>query len=252
MPNSSYVADSVVALRDDDSRAVSCVVTEVQLRRDPDKEWSWPVYLTHVRARLRCKAVLLVVAPDPEVAAWAGKAIDCGHPGMVLAPLVVGADQIPVVTDREAAGEDPELAVLSCMAHGHSEQGYEVTFAALHATGVIDEERKKRYNAVILAAASEAVRKRLEEDMDLGNYPEPTELEKRILARGFEDGRTAGLLDAAAQHVLSVLTARGLSATGAQRETILACRDLDRLERWHTQAVTAVAVDDLFHSFDAE
>src|SRR5271157_3257789 len=32
----------------------AAIVVEAQLGRDPDKRWSWPVYLAGLRARLRC------------------------------------------------------------------------------------------------------------------------------------------------------------------------------------------------------
>lgn len=57
-----YRADLAVALYHDD-RPVLAVVLEVQLRKDHDKLHTWPVYLTTLRARLRCPAVLLVVCP---------------------------------------------------------------------------------------------------------------------------------------------------------------------------------------------
>ncbi|MGQ0776395.1 MAG: hypothetical protein ACT4NY_18545 [Pseudonocardiales bacterium] len=56
-------ADAVVVLSDE-SGPVLAVVVEVQLGRDQDKRWSWPVYLTTLRARLRRPAELLVICPD--------------------------------------------------------------------------------------------------------------------------------------------------------------------------------------------
>jgi hypothetical protein len=46
--------------------------------RDPDKKLSWPVYLVAVRAKERCPACVLVVAPDADVATWAAEPIDLG------------------------------------------------------------------------------------------------------------------------------------------------------------------------------
>ena len=37
------------------------IVVEVQLSPDEEKRYTWPVYITHMRARLRCPTVLLVV-----------------------------------------------------------------------------------------------------------------------------------------------------------------------------------------------
>ncbi|MGH3793095.1 MAG: hypothetical protein ACRDQ9_20295 [Pseudonocardiaceae bacterium] len=58
-----YRADTVVTLSVGDE-PVLAIVIEVQLRRDPDKRWTWPIYLTTLRGRLRCPAVLVVVCLD--------------------------------------------------------------------------------------------------------------------------------------------------------------------------------------------
>jgi hypothetical protein len=49
-------------------------------------------------------------------AAWASRAIDLGHPGMTLKPIVLGPEQIPQVVEPEEAIRTPELAVLSALA----------------------------------------------------------------------------------------------------------------------------------------
>ena len=85
-----YRADLVVVLADGD-RPVTAVVVEVQLRPDGAKRWSWPVYLTTLRARLRCPALLLVVCVDATTAAaWCAAPIPLGPPGLELVPLVLG------------------------------------------------------------------------------------------------------------------------------------------------------------------
>ncbi len=93
--------------------------------------------------------------------------------------------------------------------------------------------------------------------MRLGNYPEPTDLEKRILARGRAEGEAQGRAEGEAQGraegeaqgearaILTVLEARGVSVPDGVREQILACRDLGMLETWLRRAVTAKSVEDL-------
>jgi hypothetical protein len=99
-------------------KPVLAIVVEVQLSRDEDKRASWPLYLTSLRSRVKCPTVLLVVAPDAAVARWCAKPIELGHPGFRLQPLVAGPEAIPVVVEPEEAERDPELAVLSALAHG--------------------------------------------------------------------------------------------------------------------------------------
>jgi hypothetical protein len=48
-----------------------------------------------------------------------------------------------------------------------------------------------------------------------------------------------------AEAILQVLEARGLALSGAQREEILACRDLDRLNRWLRRAATLATVHEV-------
>jgi len=66
-----FRADLVLELRDASGVLVLAIVLEVQRAEDPDKQRSWPVYVTVVRARKRCPAIVLVVAPDAAVASWA-------------------------------------------------------------------------------------------------------------------------------------------------------------------------------------
>src|SRR5262245_45592296 len=73
-----YRADLVVLLLE--GRPVLGIIVEVQLQVNADKHYSWPVYLAGLRARLRCPAWLLVVAPEPAVARWAARPIELGQP----------------------------------------------------------------------------------------------------------------------------------------------------------------------------
>ena len=110
-----YRADVVVLLLDGDI-PVRVIIVEVQLAVDPRKRLSWPAYVTVSRAIHGCPADLLVVAPDPAVAAWCAEPIEIGVPGFVLRPPVLRRTAVPVVTDPAEAARRPELGVLS--AHG--------------------------------------------------------------------------------------------------------------------------------------
>jgi len=96
-----YRADLVVLLLHD--RPVFAIVVETQLSRDDDKHWTWPVYLTALRARQRCPVALLVITADDAVATWASASIPTGHPDFVLRPLVMGPRSVPIVTEPQAA-----------------------------------------------------------------------------------------------------------------------------------------------------
>jgi hypothetical protein len=53
-----YRADAVIELR---GRGRAPVIVEVQLDRDKDKPYTWPVYVTALRAKLRAQVTLLVI-----------------------------------------------------------------------------------------------------------------------------------------------------------------------------------------------
>src|SRR6478609_8124957 len=116
-----YHADLVVLLGDDVNDApVLGIVVEVQLTPKPRKRFTWPLYLTALRAKLECDTCVLVIAPTIDVARWAAEPIAIGF-NSVVAPLVVGPGGVPIVTDVERATRAPELAVLSVMAHGQGD-----------------------------------------------------------------------------------------------------------------------------------
>jgi hypothetical protein len=110
-----YRADLVVLLLE--GLPVLGIVVEVQLSQDDRKRFVWPVYVATLRARLKCHVCLLAVTVDEAVARWAAKPIDMGN-GSRFVPLVLRPSGIPEVTDEDQAQSDPELAVLSAMAHG--------------------------------------------------------------------------------------------------------------------------------------
>ena len=110
-----YRADLVVLLYD--GKPVFGIVVEVQLGIDERKRYAWPMYAAGLRARMRCPVGVLVVTAQESVARWAGTAIDLGC-GSWFKPLALGPSGVPVVTDMQRAAADPELAVLSSIAHG--------------------------------------------------------------------------------------------------------------------------------------
>jgi hypothetical protein len=226
-------ADLVLLLETDAPRAA--LVVEVQLSVDPDKAWSWPVYLASLRARLRCGVTLLVVTTDETVARWAARPIAMGHPGLALTPLVVGPTSVPLVRDESEAERDPELAVLSALAHGHGPEAAEVATVALTAAGRLDDDRAALYVDLVLAHVGVGARVFLEGLMASRNYEYQSDFAKRYFGQGRAEGQAEGRAEA----LLRILAARGLEIAADARERILSCRDLSLLDTWLTRAVTA-------------
>jgi hypothetical protein len=226
-----YRADVVVLLLDAEA-PIWVLVIEVQLAADPRKRFTWPEYTTGSRARHRCPVALLVIAPDPHVAAWCAEPIETGIPGFVLRPPVLGRDAIPVVTDPAEAARRPELAVLSAMAHGEGAQGAAIAAAVLPAIRGLDEEKAKFYGDLVLGCINEAARRALEAMMK--GYEYQSDFAKKYVAQGRAEAR--------AGDVLTVLRARGVTVPDAARERILAEKDLERLEQWLEKAAIATSL----------
>lgn len=236
-----YRADAVVALTAEQG-PVLAVVVEVQLGRDGDKRWSWPVYLTTLRARLRCPTVLLVICVEVTTAAWCAAPIELGHPGARLTPLVLGPDRVPIVTELDDAGRVPELAVLSAMAHGPHPDRTGVLHALLGALAAVDEQRATLYSDVVLAALPVAARRYLEALMSARTHEYQSEFVRRYVFQGRAEGKAEGEAIA----VLSVLDARGIDVPDDARTRITGCADLDQLDAWVRRAATADSIHDLF------
>lgn len=231
-----YRADLVVLLLE--SQPVFAIVVEVQLSRDEDKRKTWPLYLTSLRSRVKCPTALLVIAPNEAVARWCAQPIELGHPGFVLQPLVAGPSAIPILTDEQAARRDPELAVLSAMAHGREEVGQAIAQTVMAAVVGLEAERVRLYVDLALGSLSEAARNALEALMQRGTYEYQSNFARKYVAQGRYEGEQAALFE--------VLDARGLQVDEASRQQILACTDLEQLKVWLRKAATAVSVNELF------
>jgi hypothetical protein len=234
-----FRADAVVTLVADSVPALA-VVVEAQLRPDARKRWSWPVYLTTIRARLRCPGVLMVVCTDAATASWCAAPIELG-PGSVVHPLVLGPEQVPVVTDPLRARSSPELAVLSAMAHGMHADRDKIFIAMLDALRTLDAQHATLYHDVVFAALPEAARRHLEALMTT-TYEYQSDFVRKYVHQGRAEGRAEG----EAKALLAVLAVRGLAVPDDARARIAACTDLDQLEGWIRRAVTVESIDDLF------
>src|SRR5262249_11114180 len=154
-----FRADLVLELRDEEGALVLAIVVEVQRDGDPDKKFSWPVYVAVVRAKKRCGTVVLVVAPSTDVAAWAAENIDLGLGFGNVKPLVLGPTVVPEITDPAEAESETELTVLSAVAHGNGPNGLAVVQVALSALGRLDQEHAAVYFQIIWDALREPMQR---------------------------------------------------------------------------------------------
>ena len=85
-----------------------------------------------------------------------------------------------------AAASDPELAVLSAMAHGKDEnpkKSLQIALAAQLASAGLDEDRSRLYFDLVLNSLSEAARQALQ-TMDPAKYQYQSEFARRYIALG--------------------------------------------------------------------
>ncbi|MGK4004898.1 hypothetical protein WMF31_19865 [Sorangium sp. So ce1036] len=256
-----YRADLVLELRDDGGALVLAIVLEVQRDVDPDKKFSWPAYVAVVRARKRCDAIVLVVAPDAGVAAWAAESIDLGLGRGTVTPLVLGPAVVPEITapaDAEAEMAT-KLAVLSAVAHGNGPSGLTVLQAALAALGRLDQAHAMVYFQLIWNGLREPMRQALEElvmERQIeGEATFPPSLQRLIdrcklegiregelkgmregelkgMREGKLEGMREGKLEGKRDTLLRLLARAGIVLTEDESARIQACTDIATLDRW--------------------
>lgn len=183
-----YRADLVVSLSN--GAPVLGIIVEVQLSIDGGKRFSWPAYVATLRARWRCPVCLLVVCRDPKVARWAEQPIFLGCTNMFI-PRVLWPNDVPEITDEAGAAMDPELAVLSAVAHGHDRDVARVARIATVALGAstkLDADRSNLYFDLVLNSLSEAARTALQ-DMLPFKYEYQSDFAKRYVGQGRAEGR---------------------------------------------------------------
>jgi hypothetical protein len=228
-----YRADAVAILRGGDDAPVLGVIVEVQRQLDPMKLLTWPVYVAALRARLECPAVLLVVAPDPTVAAWARRTIELGHPGFALAPIVIGFEDVPRVRDRAAASRLPELAVLSVLAHRTLDDAAPA-FAALDA---LPDDRRQLYLDVIMIAVP-AIRQILEGPMK--DYQYRSEFGREAYGNGHDKGLAKGQVQGQLAGLRAAVTALARAKIDELRDGDLATLETVADPRALTELITTL------------
>jgi hypothetical protein len=243
-------ADAVVLLQSandagqEGEKAKLVVVTEVQLRYDPRKEFAWPAYLAQARAAHRCDAVLLVICPNPATAERCRVPIRMGHPGFELTPLVIDAGSTPEPGPPGSGPAGPELAVLAVLTGALDLDTDAARRLVLSAIADLDQARLETYTVFVRRAASVAARQALEDLMTTTPYRDA--FIDRLKAEGMAEGKAAGMAEGQARMVLRVLSDRGLHVPVQIRDRVLSCTDPDQLEAWGDRAATARSLGEVF------
>lgn len=232
-----YRADAVLAI-EEEGRTVEAFVVEAQSEKDPRKREVWPLYVAGLRARLGCPVTLVVLTIEREVARWAAESIDCGRSRLIQRPLVIGPEDVPVITDVEQARRAPELAVLSVMVHAEEANAEDIGRAAVDAVRDLDRQRDKIYADVIAAVLARVDGALLERVMGVSDY----EYQSDVARQWFGDGMAKGK----AETLLKLLQLKGFNLTEGQRERVLKCTDEAEVERWIERVLFARSLDEVF------
>ncbi|MFD9940222.1 hypothetical protein ACFWYW_13175 [Nonomuraea sp. NPDC059023] len=233
-----YRADTVMVLRRR-KEAQLAVIVEVQLKHDDRKEWSWPVYMTTLRARLKCPVVLLVACPCPNATKRYSKPIPLGHPGMTLLPLMVGPGSVPVMSDVKEAIERPELATLSAIMHSQT----------ANATVTFDTFRQMLLSMPLEQGTTYC-------DAALGGLPYEVSMAfwrelmsvttQKFKSPMMQEFQAECLAKGEAESIVKVLRERGVEVTKDAEHRILTCDSIEQLDSWLSGALTVRHVEELF------
>lgn len=221
-------------------------VVESQSTPKESSKQSWPYYVAYLNNKYKCPVTLLVTTADLRTARWARQPINMGleeAPTQITRPLVLGPDNVPMITTVEEAHADVTLAVFSALTHRHS-RDVKAILEALDAALA----REDRSAAGSLAEFTET---------GLGESPAGKiwrammgtmthEYQSELRRKGLQEGRQEGQLQAAGAAVLRVLEARGLEVPERVARRVNECTDLTVLEGLLTRAVIVERAEDLF------
>lgn len=164
--------------------------------------------------------------------------------GCIFRPLVIGPEQMPVITDLDQAKAVPLLALLSAVAHGRDDLDIAIPTATVACEAVRPFDEDGIYFDLIVACLGEAAGKAFQ--MTLRNYQYQSTPMRESYNKGKLEGQAVGQAAGQALAVLEVLDARGIHASDEQRQRIQTCTDLDTLKQWVRRAATVTSADELF------
>lgn len=229
-------ADNVVVCDTGDRHQLGIII-EVQREKDKRKLFSWPAYQVNLRHRINAPVVLIVVCPNPTVAAWAAEPIGTGQPGSDFRMQVLGPANYPKLFENTKTGELAEQMVLGTLIHEKSEDIERLLTTAEAELAPLPEEIAKRYTQYMLGQLSEHPRTILEALMQQETYP----YQSKLLAEREAKGRVEGK----AETLLELIEVRGLPITENQRRQIESCNDPARLTAWVKRVLQAPSVADI-------
>ncbi|MEB3298893.1 MAG: DUF4351 domain-containing protein, partial [Candidatus Sericytochromatia bacterium] len=176
------------------------VVVEIQLGKDPAKQLSWPQYVVAMHQRWRCDVELLVIAPDPRVAAWARQPIRLSRRGSQIVPLVLGSEDFPRMAVEDLAGH-PHATVFHALAHCRRREDLPLLEQALMDVRSLPESDRIGYYEILRSCLFPSFLELAEVAMSLEHTRFYQELVARLKAEGKAEGVAEGRAEGRAEGV---------------------------------------------------
>ncbi|WP_327344666.1 hypothetical protein [Streptomyces europaeiscabiei] len=229
------------------------LAVEVQGERKPDKEMSWPYYVSYLQSKYRLPVLLLVVCQDRRTATWASGPFDCGTRGWITQrthPMVVGPDNLPVITDARTAANNLAMAAFSALAHARSAQINDILDAMIRALQETDEKAADYFVEFLeINLRGTPAGDKWREIMSFVTYfPGRGTVRETAYLEGKAEGKARG----EAKGVLRVLEVRGIPVSDDVRARITTCTDLTLVSAWLERAGTVERAEDLFAEYTAD
>ncbi|PGH49148.1 hypothetical protein [Streptomyces sp. Ru87] len=247
--------DSVLRVEPCDGSGGFLLAIEAQGRRDRIKAVSWAYYLSFLKAKYECPALLLVVCQDKATADWAAGPFRLGPEGwaaLSVHPLVLGPGNVPVILDPDEAAGNLALAAFSAITHGRDREAPAILEALACALGTADPESVVYYSEMLeIGLGNTPARDIWRNLMTVGSYfpGRGTLVEEKFLegkAEGKAEGQAVGQAEERARLVVRVLENRGVSVPPEVRERVAGCADLETLGRWLDLSFTVSEAGGIF------
>ncbi|MHB9859697.1 hypothetical protein [Streptomyces sp. YIM S03343] len=227
------------------------LVVETQNARSQKKEISWPYYVAYLQSKHGLPVLLVLVCKELATAKWAAGPFDCKARGWTVQrtyPLVLGPDNVPVITDERTVVEQPAMAALSVFIHAEPADSKAILERACRGFARLDPTDENFFFQFVDAGLGDTpAGEKWRQIMSFVNYfPGRGTVLERAFHDGEAQGEAKGKAEGKAEGIIRVLEVRGLDVSDDVRERITSCTDLDRLADWLDRSVTVTEAQELF------
>jgi hypothetical protein len=238
----------VLLVEFDALESVDRYILLVESQTDPSEQRRrrWPYYIAYLHDKHECPVLLLVVCSKPETAEWGREPIVIGLPSlssMIVTPVVLGPDNVPVVSSIPEAASDIPFTVLSALTHSRGPEARAILESLAAALDTIDTvaamELAEFIEAGLGSTPGQQIWKVL---MATNTYSYVSELR----SQGRAEGHAEGLAEGEAAAILRVLARRGVDVDDASRQRIESCTDIEVLGTWLDRSLDAEQASDIF------